>query len=301
MKPGRRNPAASNDAAATIAAQQAEIERLQRRIAEDRFAQDLRDALTRASATGTIGAPVGYEHLVHLIVATAADIVGAEAAALLLFDDRRHHLTLEAAYGAKTSPAKDFRIPSGEGVVGLVAMSGQSMAISEADQEVREHAKISQALGYTPESLLYVPLSFHDRVIGVLGVMDKRGAEDKEDARFSVSDMEALAMFAHLAAVTVEQYRTETRLGSLLVELVQAVDGVPDYDREGLTERARAFESHLGRQHGYLSALELAELVQETVQHGDAAAKACKGMLKNFVQFLRSQTISADDLGAMSW
>jgi GAF domain-containing protein len=283
------------DATATITRQQAEIKRLKQRIKEDRFAQDLRDALTRASATGTIAAPVGYRRLVKTIVATTADIFGADAAALFLFDTH-HHLVLEGAFGEKVKPAKDFRVAPGQGVVGLVAMTGQPMAISNADEEVREHAYIAQAVGYAPESLLCVPLSFHDRVIGVLGVMDKNG-----DATFSAGDMEAITMFAHLAAVAVEQYRTETRLGALLVELVRAVDGLPDYDRQGLTDRARSFTSHLGQQTGYLGALELAELVQEVVQHGDAATKACKGVLMSFVQFLRSGPVPADELGSMSW
>ncbi len=296
MRTGHEDTGATTDAAATIAEQRAEIERLRRRISEDRFAQDLRDALTRASTTGAIAAPVGYEHLVHLIVVTAADIVEAEAAALFLFDAHHRHLTLEAVSGDKARPTKDFRVPPGHGVVGMVATTGQPMAVSGADEDVREHAYLSQAVGYAPESLLCVPLSFHDRVIGVLGVMDKN-----EGATFSVSDMEAIAMFAHLAAVTVEQYRTETRLGSLLVELVQAVDGVPDYDRQGLTQQARAFTKELGRQHGYLSALELAALVHEIVQHGENASKACKSILKSFAQFLRTQSMAADELGAMSW
>jgi len=288
--------AAPADAAATIARQKDEIKRLKERIKEDRFARDLREALTRASATGTIAAPVGYERLVQMIVATAADVIEAEGAALFLFDAHHHHLVLEGAFGEKVKPAKDFRISPSQGVVGLVAMTGQPMAISGADEEVREHAYVSQAIGYAPENLLCVPLSFHDRVIGVLGVIDK-----KEEATFSAGDIEEIVMFAQLAAVALEQYRTETRLGSLLVELVQAVDGLPDYEREGLTERARAFTSHLGRQSGYLSALELAELVQEISQHGDAATKACRAILKSFVQFLRSRPAPGGELGGMSW
>jgi GAF domain-containing protein len=287
---------ASTDATATIASQRAEIERLEQQIEEDRFAADLRAALTTASATGTIAAPVGYGSLVHMIVATAADIVAASAAALFLFDVHHRHLVLEAAFGEKVHPAKDFRNPSGEGLVGMVAITGQPTAISDADEEVLEHAYITQAVGFAPESLLCVPLSFHDRVIGVLALMDKN-----EDATFSVGDMEAMAMFAHLAAVAVEQYRTETRLGSLLVELVQAVEGLPDDDRQSLTERARSFTGHLGRQAGYLHALELAELVQEVVQHGDAATKACRGILKSFGQFLRSAHVEGGELGGVPW
>lgn len=169
------------------------------------------------------------------------------------------------------------------------------MAISGADDEVREHAFISQALGYAPTSLLCVPLSFHDRVIGVLAVMDKN------DATFSAGDMEAAAMFAHLAAVAVEQYRTETKLSALLVDLVLAAEGVPVGDGHTLTDGARAFSSHLSRQATYLGALELAELLQEVAQHGDAATETCRGILTSFVQFLRSRPGPEHGLGAIRW
>ena len=62
----------SSEAAARLAQLQEEVERLQRRIAEDRFAQDLRDALQTASAAAAIGAPVSYSRLLNMIVATAA-------------------------------------------------------------------------------------------------------------------------------------------------------------------------------------------------------------------------------------
>lgn len=282
------------DAAATIAELQAEIERLEERVKEDRFAADLRAALTKASAVGTIAAPIGYDKLLHMIVATAADIVDADAAALFLFD-AHHNLTVEAAFGEEVNLDRNFCIPPDQGVVGMVAMTGQPMAISDADDEVREHAFISQALGYAPTSLLCVPLSFHDRVIGVLGVMDKKGAT------FSAGDLEATAVFAHLAAVAIEQYRTETKLSALLVDLVRAAEGVPVDDGHALTDGARTFSSHLSRQTGYLSALELAELLQEVVQHGDVATEACRGILTSFVHFLRSRPGPEHGPGAMGW
>lgn len=279
------------DPATTIAQQQAEIERLNQRIQDDRFAADLRDTLTRASATATIAAPVGYRPLVDMIVAMAADMVDADAAALFLFDIHGRELLLEGVFGANAKPATDVRIAPGQGMIGLVATTGQPMAVSGADEDVRVHALITQALGYAPQNLMCVPLSFHDRVIGVLAIIDKKG-----DATFGADEMESSGIFAHLAAVAVEQNRSETRLAALLVNLIKAVDGLPDIDSRGMTDRARAFASQLGRQTGYLRALELAELVQEVVQRGEAATKACSGVLASFVEFLRAQPAPGSEL-----
>ncbi|WP_167759471.1 GAF domain-containing protein [Mycobacterium sp. PS03-16] len=274
---------AAVDAAATIARQQAEIDSLRRRLAEDGFARDLRDALTTASATGAIGAPVSYSRLLEMIVATAADIIDARAALLCLLDTDRDELVFEEAIGDDGAASQGVRIPIGHGVAGLVALTGQPMAISDTDADDRDANDIAAAVGFAPKNILCVPLSFDDEVIGVLEFLDKEGADT-----FSVYDMEAIGLFANLAAVAIEQSRTHSRIGAMVHDLIRAVDGAPDHDRHGLTERAREFTTHLGRQSGYLEALELARLVQEIVHHGDAAADACRGILTSLVEYLRN-------------
>jgi putative methionine-R-sulfoxide reductase with GAF domain len=282
------------DAAATIALQQAEIESLRQRIKDENFAQDLRDALTTASAIGAIGAPVSHPRLLEMIMATAADIIDAKAALLCLIDSESEELVFEVAPGDNDDEPKEVRVPLGHGVAGLVALTGHPMAISDTAEDDRDANDIAQAVGFAPKSILCVPLSFQDEVIGVLELLDKAGA-----ATFSVADMEAIGLFANLAAVAIEQSRTHIRMGAMVVDLIQAVDGLPDYDRHGLTQRARAFTVDLGQQSGYLNALELARLVQEIVHYGDGPTEACKGILNSFVQFLRSRPMTAGELGGI--
>ncbi|MDA2891254.1 GAF domain-containing protein [Mycolicibacterium sp. BiH015] len=286
----------SGDAAATIERQREEIDRLRRRIAEDRFAQDLRDALGTASSAGAIGAPVSYAQLLQMIVATAADIIDAKAALLCLIDPETEELVLEAGLGTRDGVTLETRVPLGSGVAGLVALTGQPMAISDTAEDDRDANDIAEAVGFTPKNILCVPLSFQDEVIGVLELLDKDGA-----AAFNVADMEAIGLFANLAAVAVEQSRNHSRVGAMVLELIRAVDGSPDYDRHGLTQRAREFTADLGRQTGFRYSLELARLVQEIVHHGDAATDACRGMLDSFVRFLRSRAMSPSELGDGRW
>lgn len=271
------------DVAATIAGQRAEIESLQRRIADDRFAQDLRDALTTASTAGAIGAPVSYSRLTEIIVVTAADIIDAEIAMLCMIDTDQDELVFEVAFDEDGIARKGVRTPLGDGVAGLVALTGQPMAISDTAADDRDANDIAVAVGFSPKNILCVPLSFQDEVIGVLELLDKQGADS-----FDVADMEAIGLFANMAAIAIEQSRTHSRIGAMVLDLIQAVDGAPDYDRHGLTQRARDFTTHLGHQNGFLDALDLARLVQEIVHHGDAAAEACKRILDGFVQYLRS-------------
>src|ERR1700694_1913073 len=168
------------DAAATIARQQAEIERLQRRAADERFAQDLRDALTLATTVGTVGAPVRHERLLEMILETAADIIGAHAASLFLVDAEHQDLVFAVALGDKADEVKKSRIPLGKDVAGLVAATGQPMAISDRAEDSREAVN-------SPKNVLCVPLFVQGQVIGVLELLDKEGA-----ATFGADDMEAL-------------------------------------------------------------------------------------------------------------
>jgi signal transduction protein with GAF and PtsI domain len=289
MKAGPTAGAAPADTAATIAGQQAEIERLQRRVAEERFAQDLRDALTLAATVGTIGAPVRHERMLEMILDTAVDIIGAHAASLFLVDAQRQNLVFESAVGDKAEEVKTSRIPLGQDVAGLVALTGQPMAISERAEDSPEAAA-------SAKNILCVPLFVQGQVIGVLELLDKEGA-----ATFGPADMEALSLFAHQAAAAIEQSRTQRSMGALVAELINAMEGLPEYERQGLTARAHEFMDGLGQHSGYLNALELAQLVHEIVQHGDRATETCKGILNSFAQFLRSRPMAKGEQGGISW
>lgn len=284
------------DAQATVARQAAEIEELRGRLAGDRFARDLRDALTLAATTGTVAAPVSHARLLEMIVETAADIIGANAAALFLIDHEQQDLVFEVALGDKADEVKKFRVPLGHGVAGLVALSGQPMAISDTEEDDRDANDIADAVGYKPKNILCVPLFYQDQVIGVLELLDKDGA-----ATFSAGDMEALGLFANQAAVAIEQSLTQHNLGLLVAELIRGVDGLPDYQREGLTEQARSFTAELEQTVGYRNALRLARLVQEIAQHGDGASEACRGILDSFAQYLRARPTTAGEAGGVAW
>jgi GAF domain-containing protein len=292
----------SSDVAAIIARQQAEIESLKRRIADDRFGQDLRDALTTASATATIAPLVNHAGLLKMIVATAADIVDARAAWLFLIDAEQESLLFGAAWGGEVADAAGIRIPLGHGLAGLVAQTAEPIAMSDTPEDDLDEADLGHAVGFNPTTVLCVPLSFQDRVIGVLEFLDREedsnfGVDQEEASNFGAGAMEAMGLFADVAAVAIEQSRTQTRLDALLAGLVENVDGLPDFDRHGLTERARTFTAELGQQTGYLDALELARLVQEIAQQGDSATEACKGILNSFVEFLRSRRMAIAEGG----
>ena len=267
------------EARAVIARQAEEIERLRRRLADERLAEELRNVLTLVATAGTIATSVPHARLLEMIVETAADVIGARAGALFIVDEGGDELIFEVAIGPKAAEVKRFRVPIGHGIAGLVALTGQPMAVANAREDARQAKDIAESVGYLPESILCVPLFYGDRTIGVLELLDKEG-----QPTFSAADLDTLALFADQAGVAVEQSRTHRDLAALLSELLSAA-GTAD---AALHTRARGFVAAVEADDvSFREALELAALVQEIAVGGEREFDACRTILRGFAEYLR--------------
>lgn len=271
---------ALQEARATIARQAAEIEQLRRQLADTRFAEELRQALILGATSATVAAPVTHARLLEMIVETAAHVISARAGSLFLIDEDARELVFEVALGEKAEEVKKFRVPLGHGIAGLVAVTGQPMAISDAGSDARQAADIAEQIDYKPQNILCVPLFFEDDVIGVLELLDKEGADS-----FGPEDMEALSLFANQAAVAIEQSRAQGSVSSLLFEVLASMEGVSPAQQEWLRERAAAFGAAVEQQSTYRQAIELARVVQQIVSSGGDEAALCRSVLQSFGQY----------------
>jgi GAF domain-containing protein len=217
----------------------------------------LRDTLRLATTAGMIGAPVSHARLLEMIVETGAHVIGARAGALFLLDEENDELTFEVAIGSRAAEVKRFRVPLGHGIAGIVAASGQAMAIRDAAQDPRLASDIADSVGYVPETVLCVPLFYGDNVIGALELLDKEGG-------FTAGDMEALGLFANQAAVALQLSRTYENVAGLLSG--EDVEGADDVSRD---------------------AVELARLVHEIASRGESERKACREVLQAFAEYLQ--------------
>lgn len=261
-----------------------ELERLRRRLEDQHFAEELSDALMVASATGTIGSPVKHEELLRSIVETAAAVIGADAGALFLIDEDSGELFFEIAIGPAAESVKHLRVPMGSGVAGLVAATGQAMAVADASQDPTVFEAIGERVGYRPENLLCVPLFHSDRVIGALELVNKT-----DGTTFTPTDMETLALFGSQAANAIQISRAYRSIVPLLAELVATIgDGAADR-RASLLGRARSFADRVEFDPEFRWALNLALQVQDIAWRGDEEAAAVSGILSSFATYLRAR------------
>ena len=269
-----------------------EISHLKRRLADDRFAEDLREALTLAAAAGAISSPVTHSRLLEMIVETAAHVIPSRAASLFLLDEEAEELVFEVALGPEAEQVRKFRIPLGHGIAGLVAVSGQPMAVSDAAKDPRQAADVAESVGYAPESILCVPLVHEDEVIGVLELLDREGASS-----YSTADMATLGLFANQAAVAIEQSRAQGNLAALLGGVLGSLGGLPGHQEEGLLDGARTFAGGVEENSAHRRALELAGLVREISHRGVEEFDACRTILQGFAEYLRSEPHPENERG----
>jgi GAF domain-containing protein len=246
------------------------------------LADELRSIFSVSAGTISIVAPVNHARLLEMIVRTAAHVIKARTGSLLLVDEAAQELVFEVATVEDLSRLKNLRVPLGEGIAGLVAMTGQPMAIADVQSDPRHAHDIARQTGYLPRSLLCVPLQYEDRVIGVLELLDKEGADG-----FDASDMHALALFAGQAAVAIEQSRAQQSLAALVQELLGSI-GQGGGDTAAVLERVSSFAEDLQSDAAFQRALQISQVVHEIAQSGEEATAACLTMLRGFAEYLRA-------------
>lgn len=167
--------------------------------------------LRAAVAAGALAAQAGHRPLLQAIVDVARAIFGARAASIMLLDEDAGELVFEAVTGEGEDTLVGRRIPSGTGIAGWVAGTGQPLVVEDVATDPRFAIEAARRTGYVPRGLMAVPLLYQERVLGVLNVLDR-----PERRRFSVAEMDLLGMFANQAAVALALLQHARRIETLL-------------------------------------------------------------------------------------
>ncbi len=188
-----------------------------------------------------------------------ADLISAYPAAdagiLLLHDPSDGMLAVRAAQGYDLQPLSQMRLGRGEGISGKVFETGRaevyetqsavSAAMSNMADTNRSLFQKATVGVDSPLSALCVPLTVHDKKIGVLTLQNLRQA-----GVFSYADLAFLQLVADLIALAVENAR--------LAEELQGVQAISEANRlkaELISTLAHEMRTPLTSIKGYSSAL----------------------------------------------
>lgn len=254
--------------------------------ADARLGRSLRRLLSTVDGADTLLPREARSELLYLIVQTAARVVSANAASLFLISDDGEHLEFEVAIGPKADEAAKFQVPMGRGIVGVVAATGQPIAISAPENDPRFASEIAEGIGHIPQSILCVPLRYGDRIIGALEVLDKVGRDT-----FTASDIELLAYFAEISSLATEQTRRQDDLRTALCEILGSWAN-RENDAEMEAQIVAAVDMVLTGTRSapeYRAALHLAQIIGDIANTGEAERELCLSWLQSFQSYVRSR------------
>jgi nitrate/nitrite-specific signal transduction histidine kinase len=151
------------------------------------------------------------DKILESVVEKARRLIGTEAAALSLIDERSEEVFMKATTGIRTKAFKNIRLPKGKGLAGQVISSGQPVNIEDYFKvaNTSELANIMHNEGLVAH--LVAPIKFGDKVLGALYVYQRH------PYRYSTHDEKLLMGLASQAAIAIENAQLYDQVQQLAI------------------------------------------------------------------------------------
>ncbi len=133
--------------------------------------------------------------LLEKIMENVTVVMNADRSSLFLIDHKTNECCSVIAQGAN-----EIRFPIGKGLAGHVALTGESINITEAYKDDRFNPSFDRQTGYKTQSILTMPLKAGtENIVGVTQVLNKI-----DGTPFTEQDENLLAAFSSLAAIAIQ-------------------------------------------------------------------------------------------------
>lgn len=139
--------------------------------------------------------------LLSRIVHAAAEISGAEAASILLYDETSRQLYFQVSTNMDESTRRGITVPLDGSIAGWIVMNRKPVRITNAHEDSRFYSNVEAITGLTTQSLLGVPLITKNKIVGVLEALNKHRG------KFTDNDESMLLVLGAQAAVAIENTR----------------------------------------------------------------------------------------------
>jgi two-component system, OmpR family, phosphate regulon sensor histidine kinase PhoR len=153
-------------------------------------------------ANRILSSKLNVEDVLQAVLELATKVVKAEAASLLLLDEKTNELYFDVALGEVSDRVKQIRIKVGEGIAGWVAEKMAPLIVNDVRKDPRFTARVDKSTSFVTRSILAVPLKSKGKLIGVVEAINRENGQD-----FTQEDKEAFGVFASQAGIAIENAR----------------------------------------------------------------------------------------------
>lgn len=152
-----------------------------------------------AEISAVLNSTLDLDPLLGYVMDAAAEVTASEAASVLLWDER----TRELRFTATTTSQVDLNligqsVPLEGSLAGTALLTNQIVQVDDTASDPRHYSKVGDDIQFQTHSLLVMPMTSREKVIGVLEVINKRGLPWTED------DRDHLGVLTAQAAVAIE-------------------------------------------------------------------------------------------------
>ena len=170
---------------------------LERAVLHDNLKRQVQELSTLSQVSKAVTAPIYFDEMLSVVVEMAAQIMSARATALFLFDAERGELGLRASHGLSRAHADVMPLQVENSLTGRVVTQGQPIEVRDLMKDpLYRNRELAEQEGL--HSLLAVPLSVRDKIIGVFNCY--MGAPHD----FTQSEIDLFSTLANQTALAIE-------------------------------------------------------------------------------------------------
>jgi signal transduction histidine kinase len=168
-------------------------------------------------------AALTLDELLDGLLERTSELIGAEAASLILHDRQSERLFFRAALGEKREAVKQVSVALGEGIAGWVAQRGEPVIVNNPQNDARHNHALADRVGLHPRNILCVPLHGTEGTLGAIELLNKIGRDQFDDG-----DLTLLTLIAGRVSQAIELARSkdEQLRQSNLASIGQMLSGV---------------------------------------------------------------------------
>jgi DNA-binding response OmpR family regulator/putative methionine-R-sulfoxide reductase with GAF domain len=194
----------------------------------------------------TVTSSLDLDKVIRSVMKGINRILRVETGSLLLIDEETNELVFKITLQGDTEKLASYRLKMGQGIAGWVAQRGEPLLVPDVQVDPRHHRAIDEAVGFTSRSIMCVPLTVKEKVIGVIEVINKLDElSPHSEARFNEKDLELLSSMAAPVAIALENARLHEATKTLVAAeiLQQTVVTVAHYINNPLAALAMGAHS----------------------------------------------------------
>jgi len=168
---------------------------------------DRKTLLALVQASHAVNRGLALAEVFELLVRSAANVLNAQGASVLMLSDAGDELVFRAAVGPGSRGLIGTRIGADQGIAGQVLKTGRAARIDDTSLNRNFLPDIDRKTRTRTRGLLAAPLVFGGEAIGVVEVINAT-----EKKQFTDRDLELLKLFANLTASAARSAQTIDRL-----------------------------------------------------------------------------------------